>query len=169
MTERKTEKKRTHQTEVGFIARWLSLFARSSLKQSPDKVSFPLPFHSFLIFCGILHSAKVMSSRVHCLAGIMGQAQALSLVGSTCVWQNTPLCLGHNFYVHSSLMFGQTSPFSISENSKNIQQSLLIYLWTLALYLFFPLCLYFCFQLCAQFEDYYSQMQICHARFFISI
>jgi hypothetical protein len=29
-TERKTEKKITHKTEVGVIARWPSLFARSS-------------------------------------------------------------------------------------------------------------------------------------------
>jgi len=37
-----------------------------------------------------------------------------------CAWQNTPLCLGHNFYAHSNLIFDQTNFFSITENSKNI-------------------------------------------------
>ena len=67
-----------------------------------------------------------------------------------CVWQNTPLCLGHNFYVHSSLMFGQMSSFSILENSKNIQGSSLIYLWVpRTLFYFFYLCLYFFLVMCS--------------------
>jgi hypothetical protein len=58
--------------------------------------------------------------------------------------QNTPLCLGHNFYTHFSLIFGQTSPFSISENFKNIWGSLLIYLWAPRTLIYFFLCvLYF--------------------------
>ena len=63
------------------------------------------------------------------------------------VWDLGPA--GHNFYAHSSLTFGQTSPFSISENSKNICGSSLIYLWAPHTLFFFSLCLYFFLAMCS--------------------
>jgi hypothetical protein len=63
------------------------------------------------------------------------------IVFSKGVFRKThPYAFGHNFYAHSSLMCGQTSPFSASKNSKNIWGSSLIYLWPLALYFIFFLC-----------------------------
>jgi hypothetical protein len=61
-----------------------------------------------------------------------------------------PYAFGHNFYAHSSLIFGQTSPFLISENSKNIWVSLLIYLWAMHFDFFFlSLCfVFFFFAMC---------------------
>ncbi|KAI5598393.1 hypothetical protein BDE02_02G128300 [Populus trichocarpa] len=63
-----------------------------------------------------------------------GRIWALGPAGSNyvllrvCLAKHT-LMPDHNFYVYFSLIFGQIIPFFISENSKNIWGSLLIYLW----------------------------------------
>jgi hypothetical protein len=83
-------------------------------------------------------------------SGLWAQPVQFVLLRVCFVWQNTPLCLGHNFYAHSNLIFGQRNPFLIIVNFKNILGSFLIYLWApRTLFYFFPLCLYFFVAMCS--------------------
>jgi hypothetical protein len=133
----KRESKKSFIQHLHFAAQELQ--TGKSFSNPPPCILIPL----FLL------QARMNSSRTFANKKKRREKRLGRVWASWCVWQNTPLCLDHNFYAPSILIFGQTSPFQyqiipkIFEDLCGVIYGLLAYLFFAFFFVhfFFPRCM----------------------------